>query len=68
MLVDKNLNDKSEIMINPNKSIYSIGDFRHNMMSKEDADLHSSKVSQYPKQIFSWDDGKKYVPKFKKDV
>ena len=55
-------------MINPNKSIYSIGDCRHNMMLKEDSDLHSSKVSQYPKQMFSWDDGKKYVPKFKKDI
>lgn len=67
MLVDKNTNDQKEPLKNPNKSIYSIGDFRHNLVMKEDADYYSSLVNHKPKRLLAWDDGKKFNPKLKKD-
>jgi hypothetical protein len=35
-----------------NKSIFSIGDYRHNIFSKEEADLYAKKVSKLPKNFF----------------
>lgn len=67
MLVDKNTNHPKETLKNPNKSIYSIGDFRHNLVMKEDTDYYSSLVSHQPKQMLAWDDGKKFNPRLKKD-
>jgi len=67
MLVDKNINNPKDVINNPNKSIFSIGDFRHNLVMQEDADYYSSLVSPKPKQMFAWDDGKKFNPKLKKD-
>ena len=67
VLVDKNTNNPKDTLNNPNKSIYSIGDFRHNLVLKEDADKYSSTVSQLPKSFLAWDDGKKFNQKYKKD-
>lgn len=66
MLVDKKENNKKEEM-KDHKSIFSIGDYRHNIALKHEADLYSSKVNQLPKQFLSWDDGTKFNPKYKKD-
>ena len=60
MLVDKN---------QYNKSVFNIGDFRHNVATKENADLHMNKVSKSPKEFFSWSGKERvYNPHFKKDV
>lgn len=67
MLVDKNANNYKEVINNPNKSIFSLGDFRHNLTMKDDTDFYSGLVSQKPKQFLAWDDGKKFDPKYKKD-
>lgn len=67
VLVDKNTNNPSDTLNNPNKSIYNIGDFRHNLVIKEDADKYSSMISPKPKQFLAWDDGKKFNQKLKKD-
>ena len=37
-------------------------------MTKNEKDIYDAKVSQEPKMFFNWDDGKKFVPKYKKDV
>ena len=66
-LVDKNINNNQDVMNNPNKSVYSIGDFRHNLIMKEDSDYYTSKVSHVPRTMFAWDDGKRFNPKYKKD-
>ena len=71
VLVDKELNPskiKREIEYNPTRSIFSYGDFRNNVLTKEQVDFYNSKVSQVPKKFFDWDDGKKFDPKYKKDV
>lgn len=67
VLVDKNTNNPKDTLNNPNKSVYSIGDYRHNLVLKEDADKYSSTVTQLPKSFLAWDDGKKFNPKLKKD-
>ena len=71
VLVDKDLNPskiKNEIEYNPKRSIFSYGDFRNNVLTKEQMEFYNSKVSQVPKKFFDWDDGKKFDPKYKKDV
>ena len=67
VLVDKNINNHNDTLNNPNKSIYAIGDYRHNLVMKEDADKYSSTVTQKPKTFLAWDDGKKFNQKWKKD-
>jgi hypothetical protein len=52
---------------NPNKSIFNIGDYRHNLVLKEDADIYSNNINKKPKQFLAWDDGKIFNQKFKKD-
>jgi hypothetical protein len=65
--VDKNLNvDRNKY--NPERSIFSYMDFRNNVVTKEQAEYYGSLVSQMPKKFFDWDDGKRFNPKFKKDV
>jgi hypothetical protein len=59
ILVDKTKNN--------NKSIFSIGDYRHNVPRKEEADFYSQHVSKEPKIFFGWDDGTKFNPKLKRD-
>jgi hypothetical protein len=69
VLVDKNVgNSKDSANINENKSVFAIGDYRHNLPNKDQSDLHSSKVSQLPKQFLSWDDGAVFNSKYAKDV
>lgn len=57
-LVDKDNGSK----IN-NKSIFSIGDFRHNVSFKDDMIKYQEGISEKPKRFFDWDDGKRYNPK-----
>ncbi len=40
MAVDKDINNPNDMLNNPNKSIFSIGDFRHNLNSKEDSNYY----------------------------
>lgn len=68
--VDKDLNEKkkSKPVIDESRSIFAIGDFRHNLLTKEQARFYDTKVSQKPKKFFDWDDGKRFAPKYKHDI
>ena len=69
LLVDKDLNMKKKPEgYNPNRSIFSIQDFRHHVMTKKEHEYYDSLVNQKPTKFFDWDDGKKFNPKYKKDV
>lgn len=52
---------------NKNKSIFSFGDFRHNVMTKSQSELFEKGISMKPKRFFDWDDGRKFDPKKSKD-
>ena len=68
--VDKelNLNRLKTVEYNPSRSVFSYQDFRNNVITSKDAKNYGEKVSQKPKRFFEWDDGKKFNPKFKKDI
>ena len=68
--VDKELNKNKlkPIDFNPNRSVFNFYDFRHNVITKDEANYYGSKVSQEPRKFFDWDDGKKFNPKYKKDI
>ena len=68
--VDKDINPPKNKILNydKNKSIFSYGDFRNNVVTKKDQEFYDKKVSQTPKKFFDWNDGKKFNPKYKKDV
>ena len=68
--VDKNINPKrlKPIQFNPSRSIFNIQDFRHNVSTDKDRKNFDSTVSQLPRKFFDWDDGKKFNPKYKKDI
>ena len=68
--IDKDINPSrlKPIKYNPNKSVFSFGDFRHDVTSQKEAKLYGLQVSQLPKKFFNWDDGKKFKSKYKKDV
>lgn len=70
VFVDKELNPKKIKVIDydKNKSIFSYGDFRNNVVTKAQHIYYDSKVSQVPKRFLSWDDKTKFNPKFKKDI
>ena len=70
ILVDKDINSKKfgPNEYNPNRSVFSLNDFRHNLITKKETNYYGSKVSQLPKNFFDWDDGKRFNPKYKKDV
>ena len=55
ILMDKdNQGDKKNInKINDKKSIFSFGDFRHDVMTKKEAKYYGSKISQKPKNFFN---------------
>jgi hypothetical protein len=53
ILVDKESNNPKRD-VKSDKSVFAIGDYRHNLAYKEDADLHMSKVSHQPKEFFTW--------------
>ena len=55
ILVDKEANNPNRD-VKSEKSVFSIGDYRHNLPYKPDADLHMSKVSHKPKEFFIWKD------------
>ena len=68
--VDKDINPKKlkPIDYNPNRSVFNLNDFRHNLLFKNETNFYGSKVSQLPRTFFNWDDGKKFNPKYKKDI
>ena len=70
VFVDKDINPPKNKILNydKNKSIFSYGDFRHNVVTKKQHEYYDSKVSQEPKQFFDWDDKKRFNPKYKKDI
>ena len=51
-----------------NKSIFSIGDFRHNIANGEEAKKFSSQVKQEPKNLLAWNDFSVYNPKVSRDT
>ena len=53
---------------NKNKSIFSSGDFRHNVITNEDAVNNAVFVKKNPKSFFNWNDDTVFHPKFKRDV
>ena len=69
LLVDKDLNIKKKCNeYDQSRSIFSIQDFRHNVITKKEHDYYDSMVNQKPKKFFDWDDGKSFNPKYKKDI
>ena len=68
--VDKelNLNKVKTLEYNPKRSVFCYQDFRNDVNTSKEAKYYGEKVSQKPKRFFEWDDGKKFNPKFKKDV
>ena len=69
ILVDKELNIKKKPDgYNSSRSIFSLHDFRHNVITKKEQEFYDGMVSQFPKNFLCWDDGKKFNPKYKKDV
>ena len=68
--VDKDINpSKNKILdYDKNKSVFSYGDFRNNVTTKKEHEYYDKKVNQKPKKFFDWNDGKKFNPKFKKDI
>ena len=70
VFVDKDINPpkNKSLQYDKNKSIFSYGDFRNNVLTKKQHEYYDSKVSQLPKKFFDWDDKKRFVPKYKKDI
>ena len=70
VFVDKDINPPKIKKLNydKNRSIFSYGDFRHNVVTKKEHEYYDSKVSQEPKKFFDWDDKKRFNPKYKKDI
>jgi hypothetical protein len=70
VFVDKVLNPSKIKSVDyyPARSIFTLGDFRNNVLTKNEKDFYDVKVSQKPRKFFDWDDGKRYNPKYKKDV
>ena len=69
-LVDKdiNVNRLKPLDYEPERSIFNYQDFRNNVATSIEAKMYGDKVSQKPKRFFEWDDGKKFNPKYKKDI
>ena len=70
IFVDKDINPPKnrKLNYNKNRSIFSYGDFRHNVITEKQHKYYDSKVSQEPKKFFDWDDKKRFNPKSKKDI
>ena len=70
VFVDKDINPPKNKVLNydKNKSVFSYGDFRNNVITKRQQEYYDSKVSQKPKKFFDWDDKKRFNPKYKKDI
>ena len=68
--VDKDLNLKkiNKVEYNSARSVFNYQDFRHNVVTSNEAKEYGSLVSQKPRRFFDWDDGKRFNPKFKNDV
>ena len=68
--VDKDINPikLKPLDYNPYRSVFNFNDFRHNLLTKNEANLFNSKVSQLPRKFFDWDDKKNFNPKYKNDI
>ena len=68
--VDKDINPTrlKPIEYNPSRSVFNIHDFRHNVLTKNETKYYGGQVSQLPRKFFDWNDGKKFIPKYKKDI
>lgn len=53
ILVDKDINEPNR-KVKLDKSVFSIGDYRHNLTHKYETELHMSKVNQKPKEFLTW--------------
>jgi hypothetical protein len=52
-----------------NKSIFNIGDFRHNVTTREVADMYTANISKSPKEFMTWRENERlFNPRFKTDV
>lgn len=70
ILIDKNI-APSKIKLykyNPNRSLFNYQDFRNTVTTKKEQEYFDSLVNKLPRKFFDWDDGKKFIPKYKKDV
>ena len=66
----RELVDKSNLKSNDwkcNRSIFSIGDYRHNVRSVNEVSKYQEGLNKEPKRFFDWDDGKQYDPKKTRD-
>ncbi len=65
MLVDK---ERKVNNVKSDKSVFAIGDYRHNLPYKPQSDYHMSKVDQNPKQFLGWNSDTNFKPKIKRTV
>ncbi len=68
LLVDKNLNPKSNKSVLGHRSIFNYQDFRHNIAFEEERKYFDNLVNKEPKKFFDWDDGKVFNSKTKRDT
>ena len=68
LLRDKKFETDKDNKIDKTRSIFHIGDFRHNLPTEELARKYDTKILQKPRLFFEWNDGTKFNPKSKKDV
>ncbi|MCQ2819770.1 MAG: hypothetical protein MJ252_21100 [archaeon] len=54
--------------IDKSRSIFHIGDFRHNVNTEKMARQFDTKILQVPRKFFEWNDGTTFNPKYKKDI
>ena len=69
-IASRELVDKSNLKSNDwkcNRSIFSIGDYRHNVRSVNEVSKYQEGLNKEPKRFFDWDDGKQYDPKKTRD-
>ena len=66
--VDKDINPKNlkPLDYNPYRSVFNFNDFRHNLLTKNEANIFNSKVSHLPRKFLDWDDRTTF-PKYKND-
>lgn len=60
--------DVNNLSNNPsNRSIFSIGDYRHNLAFEHECEENQLNISNEPKKFFDWDDKRDYDNKKKRD-
>ena len=41
-------------VMHPNRSVFAIGDYRHNVQTGEQVQKHTTNVSEAPKDLYGW--------------